>query len=164
MLSQKDAVFNAISDIFATSGREIEGKVELTKEERTQVIDIIVEGINNDEVVFSDSAREKHDTPEKVRGYVRGMIGNWLTKDTRLNGGEKYTPKNPGSRAGQGDEVMKNLRLLLKTIDDPEQKAHVEAEIEKRKSELSDAKVKNVSVNFDVLPQELLDQLNLDNE
>jgi hypothetical protein len=161
MLSQKDAVFNAISDIFAEDGREIEGKVTLTKEERSRVTDLIVSGIEDGDVVFSESAQAKYDTPEKIRHYVRGMIGNWLTKDTRLTGGEKYIPKNPCSRAGQGDEIMKNLRLLLKTINDPEQKAHVEAEIEKRRNELSNAKLKNVSINFDILPDELLDQLNL---
>jgi hypothetical protein len=158
MLSQKEAVFSAVTKVFSDSGRTFGAgtPADLSKEERAAVTEIVTAGITSGEVVFSDAAKAKYDTPEKIRNYVNGMVGNWLTKDTRLNGGEKYSPANPGSRAGQGDEIMKNLRGLLKNVQgNAEQEAAVLAEIEKRKTELAASKIKPISINRDALPESL---------
>jgi hypothetical protein len=162
-MSQKEAVFSAISSVFAQSGRTFtDGEaVELSKEERATVTQIVCSGISSGDVAFSTDAATKYNTPEKLKSYVSGMVGNWLTKDKRLNGGGKYTPANPGSRAGQGDEVLKNLRALRTTTTDTDHLAAIDSEIENRKSALADAKAKKVEVNYDAIPADLLEKLNL---
>lgn len=163
MLSQKEAVFAAVQSVFAQSGRTFtEGsKVELSKEDRATVTSIVSAGISSGDVAFSGEAFAKYDSAEKLKSYVAGMVGNWLTKDKRLNGGSKYTPAAPGSRAGQGDEVMKNLRALRTTLTDSNQIAAVDVEIEKRKGEISASKAKQVTVNYDAIPADLLEKLNI---
>lgn len=161
MQSQKEAVFSAIQSHFAATGRELSGSVELSRDDRAAVTEIVISGINAGNVAFSDSAREKYDTSEKLRAYVSGMVGNWLTKDIRLNGGSKYTPANPGSRAGQGDETIRNLRALRGTLTDAKDIASVDAEIEKRRGELKTSKTKAVPVDMSVIPSELKNRLNL---
>lgn len=163
MLSQKEAVFSAVKSLFSQNGGSFTEftKIELSKDERATVTQMVVAGISAGDVVFSDDARAKYNTPEKIKGYVSGMVGNWLTKDKRLNGNEKYTPANPGSRAGQGDEVIKNLRALRGTLTDADQLAAVDSEIEKRKGEISTSKTKHVEVNYDAIPADLLEKLNL---
>lgn len=162
-LSQKEAVFAAVTSVFAQSSRTLtDGEtVTLSKDERANVTSIVCAGINSGDVAFSTEAAAKYDTAEKLKGYVSGMVGNWLTKDKRLNGGDKYTPANPGSRAGQGDEVMKNLKALRGTLTDADQISAVDSEIEKRKGEIASSKAKKVEVNFDAIPAELLEKLNL---
>jgi hypothetical protein len=163
MLSQKEAVFTAVKSLFAQSSKTFKdgSKVDLSKEERATVTQMVVAGIEAGDVVFSDEAKIKYDTSDKIKSYVAGMVGNWLTKDTRLNGGEKYSAKNPGSRAGQGDDVIKALRTLRSTLTDESQIAAVDSEIEKRKETISTSKTKKVEVNFDALPADLLSKLNI---
>jgi hypothetical protein len=162
-ISQKEAVFSAVKSLFSQSGRTFtEGtKITLSKEERATVTQMVVEGINSGDVAFSDDAQAKYDTTDKVKGYVSGMVGNWLTKDKRLNGDQKYTPANPGSRAGQGDEVLKNLKALRTTLTDASHITAVDSEIEKRKEAIASSKTPSVAVDFSALPAELLAKLNL---
>lgn len=163
MLSQKEAVFTAVKSLFAQSNKTFKdgSKIELSKEERATVTQMVLAGIESGDVVFSDEAKAKYDTSDKVKSYVAGMVGNWLTKDIRLNGGSKYSPANPGSRAGQGDDVIKALRTLRSTLSDAEQIAAVDSEIEKRKEAIASSKTKKVEVNFDALPADLLAKLNI---
>jgi hypothetical protein len=162
-LTQKEAVFVAVKSLFSQSGRTfIEGtKIELSKDERATVTQMVVEGINSGDVAFSDEAAQKHATADKVKAYVSGMVGNWLTKDKRLNGGSKYEPANPGSRAGQGDEILKNLKALKTTLSDAAHLAAVDAEIESRKQLIAASKTPAIAVNFDAIPADLLAKLNL---
>ena len=88
------------------------------------------------------------------------MVSNWIRKDLRLNGGEKYETKNPGSRAGQGDDQLKNLKALK--AQHPEHATEIDVEIAKRVAELGLAKKKNtVTVDLDKIPAELRAQLGL---
>lgn len=151
-LSQKESVYQAVVYVLGT----IEGNsVSLTKEQRSEVIELVTESIMNNETDFSAEAKAKHDTREKVKTYVNGMVSNWLRKDTRLNGGSKYETKNPGSRAGQGDEQLRNLKALMSMLTDADQKAAVQAEIDKRIAELQAAKAKTVTINVDAIPEAL---------
>jgi hypothetical protein len=159
--SQKEAVFNAVKSVLAKSGKEIDGKISLTKEERAAVTEIVATSIEAGEVVFSEEAFSKHNTPEKIRSYTAGMVGNWLTKDTRLNGGIAYSPKNPGSRAGQGDAMIRNLKALRGQLTDQSHIEAVDAQINKRATELASSKKKVVEIDYSKIPAELLAQLNL---
>jgi hypothetical protein len=151
--SQKQSVFVAVCAVLNES--DINRAVTLTKEQRAEVIGMVTDSIVAGETEFSAEAKAKYATRDDVKGYVNGMVSNWLRKDLRLNGGSKYETKNPGSRAGSGDAVLKNLKALKSTLSD---KAHIEAvdeEIEKRQAELAEAKAKSVTINVDKIPEAL---------
>lgn len=151
MLSQKESVFQAVSSLV-----DVNGLVTLTKEQRTEVIALVTQSIMQNETEFSAEARAKYATESDVKGYVNGMVSNWLRKDTRLNGGTKYEIKNPGSRAGQGDEVLTNLKNLKATMTDTAHIAAIDEHIEARKAEIAKTKpTKQVKINFDLLPDDL---------
>jgi hypothetical protein len=132
-MKQNDAVFASVCSVLGASS--FETAVSLSKDESAKVVEMVTEGIIGGEVDFSDEAKTKYNTRELVRKYVVGMVNNHLRKDKRLNGGVKYEAKNPGSRAGAGDEQLKNLKLLLKMVPD-EAKPEIQAEIDKRIEEL----------------------------
>lgn len=169
MKKQSDAVYEATHAVFQENGVAFEDKSRpvaefITKEQRAQIVNMVTEGILSGDVTFSDSARAKHNTADKVRTYVSGMVNNWHRKDERFNGGIKYQPKNPGSRAGSSDPEIKNLKLLLKSgrLDD-KQAAIAQARIDEKTAELRAEKAK-VDVDFDAIPTDLLEQLGIDGE
>lgn len=157
MLNQKESVFSAVEVVLNEAGRQVDGAVTLSKEERSQVVSMVTESITSGETEFSDAAKAKYDTPEKVRSYVVGLVNNWLRKDKRLNGGVKYQAKNPGSRAGSTDPVIKELRKLLSTLTEEDQKAAVQAEIDARLAEIQATKqaAKKEEINLDHIPEHL---------
>lgn len=159
MLSQKAAVYSAVQSIHSFDDNQ---EVTLTKDERAQVVAIVCAAFDAHEVVLSDAARAKFDTPEKLRSYTSGMVNNWLRKDTRMNGGTKYVTKNPGSRAGSADALIKNLKLLKSTISDPDKLTQIEAAIEARQAEIKVEKAKDVEIDFSAISPELLEKLGLD--
>ena len=144
-MNQKEAVYAAVC---AVTGHTGEGKVDISKEQRSQVNLILFEGFRSGEIELD---REFTDSELKV--YVSGLQSNWLRKDMRLNGGVKYVAKNPGSRQGSGDEQLKALRALMSSLTDEADRAEVQAHIDARVAELSAAK--KMSINFNALPIEL---------
>jgi len=138
VMSQDEAVFQAIVNVCGTL--EEGEKYEPTKEERASITDILVEGFQAGKISLKDTAnnRAKLADEAKLRTYVSGTVSNWLRKDTRLNGGTKYVPKNPGSRAGATDPTIKSMRVLLQTRTDltAEDKAEINAAIAKRVAEI----------------------------
>jgi hypothetical protein len=158
MINQKTAVYNAVKSIISFDDGEA---VTLTKDEKANVVQIVTAGFEAHEVELSEKARTKFDSPEKLRSYTSGMVNNWLRKDTRLNGGSKYVTKNPGSRAGAGDSVMKNLKLLRSTITDEAKLTEIDSAIELRKTEIQAEKAKDVEIDFSTFSPELLKKLGL---
>lgn len=144
-LTQKEAVFNAVANVVG----EFEGACEPTKEQRSQINQILFEGFRSGTVELD---REYNDS--ELKAYVSGLQSNWLRKDTRLNGGVKYVAKNPGSRTGSTDAQVKAMRILLSTKTDPTERAEIQAFIDKRLSEIKPAKPK-ATLNVADLPAEL---------
>lgn len=160
MLTQKEAVFNAITSYFEDNGIDFEPgtKIELSKEQRASITEIVTAGIEANEVAFSEAAKAKYADSDKIKGYVSNMVGNWLTKDPDLNGGVKYEPKNPGSRAGQGDPELRELKKLLKKVTATGSDEHITAvqtAIDERMEVLAISKVKDVNIDFTILPDSL---------
>lgn len=151
-MKQSDAVFAAISNVFAQNNLSIEGSVkdQLTKTLKEQVCAIVVEGFKSGKVDLSDEARAKFDTDQKLKSYTNGMITNWVNKDKRLNGGVKYEAKNPGSRAGAGDAQLKALKALMSQVDDAA-KPEIQAAIDARIAELKPDSTTEIDV--DALPE-----------
>jgi hypothetical protein len=146
-VTQKEAVFGAVCSVKGTS--EFSGPVEMTREERSMVNQILFESFRGGTVELD---AEYDDS--KLKAYVSGLQSNWLRKDKRLNGGVAYVPKNPGSRAGSGDAQLKALRALMSTLTDQESQAEVQRHIDARVAEIAASK-KQVAVDITKLPAEL---------
>lgn len=158
MQNQKTAVFNAVCSVLGQDS--FDECISLTKEQRATVIEAVAEGFTSGEVEFSETAQAKYNTDAKVKTYTNGLVSNWLRKDTRLNGNVKHTIQNPGSRAGSGDKVIKELKKLASTLTDPAQSSAVQAEIDKRLATLKAEKAKNVEIDMSLIPADLQDLIN----
>lgn len=152
-LSQKEAVFQAISKVLGEAGVEfVEGtdvKDLMTRERRAAVATILVSGFQAKSITcdkeFADEA--------ELKSYVSGLQSNWIRKDTRLNGAVAYKAKAPGSRAGSGDSQLKALRGLLKTVTTEAERNEIQGYIDNRLAELNANKAPSVDVS--ALPAEL---------
>lgn len=165
MKNQKEGVFSAVMTVLSEVGRSIvDGvAVELSTDERKNVIGIVAAGLADGVIALSAAAQKKYPTRDKLaKGYVPGLVSNWLRKDLRLNGGTKYEAKNPGSRAGQGDEQLKNLKLLMSTLEDAEQKAKVQEAIDARMKAIQEEKASKVTIDITKIPADLLVALGYD--
>ena len=157
MTNQKEAVYNAVTNILNENGIELEvgekAAEHLTTEQKKVVHQVVFEGIRSNEVAFT---KDYADDDKQLNSYVSGLVNNWLRKDKRLNGGEKYKAKNPGSRAGSGDSQIKELRKLLKVEGlTEEQTVKVQAAIKARLLEIKPDT--QAVINVDALPEHLRD-------
>ncbi len=163
MISQKDGVFNAVVNELGEAS--FDSKVTLTKDQKQAIYAVVTEGLVNGEVTFSENAQVKYPTPDEIRTkYVPGLVSNWVNKDLRLNGGTKYEAKNPGSRTGSGDKVIKNLKTLRSTYaTDTNEYDAITARITARTELLQAEKAKaNIDeVNMDLIPDDLKELLGL---
>lgn len=146
MMKQKEAVYQAITNLFELAG---DGAVELDRSQKHEVIQVLTEGFKAGRISYDGIVPED----KELRNYCSGLLNNWLRKDTRLNGGVKYEPKNPGSRTGSGDEQLKALRALLDSgqVTDAADQAEIRRAIDARIQELK-PKAPAVTVNYDALP------------
>src|SRR5665213_1962213 len=108
MKTQKECVFTIIESMDVGTGKFVPTKPQLQ-----QIYEYVALELHEGRAFLKPESRIKYATLESLRkDYVPGMVSNWIRKDLRLNGGEKYETKNPGSRAGQGDDQLKNLKAL----------------------------------------------------
>src|SRR5574343_189146 len=142
-MSQKEAVFQAVCNVTGHTG---EGQVSISKEQRAQVNAILFEGFRAGSIEL-----DREYTDSDLKSYVSGLQSNWLRKDKRLNGGEKYTAKNPGSRAGSTDPQLKAMRALLSTLTDESERAEVQGYIDAKVAEINATKQAK-TVDFSALP------------
>ena len=156
---QVDAVIHYTKQVMADSYQEgVDIKSYITKEQRSDIELLVTDSILTGETQMSDEGRLKYQDQEKLLGYVRGMVKNWFAKSKELNGGVKHEYKNPGSRAGQGDAKLKELKALrsqLVTAGNDAGVAKVDEFIAKRVAELKPTEVK--TINADLIPDELKD-------
>lgn len=163
MLNQHQAVVQASKFILGSEFQEgVDIKTYITKEQRVAIIDMVVDMFQKNEADLSTEARVKFDTTQKLRTYTNGLVTNWFNKSKELNGGTKYEAKNPGSRAGSGDDQLKALKNLKTNLTlkgaSSEALAKVEAAIEARVSAISaSAPIKTKAVDVNVLPENLRD-------
>lgn len=146
-MNQKDAVYEAVVTVL---GGEIKGKVELKEAELKQVHQLVILSFLAGDVELKN-AEQRDET--YIRKYVPGLVNNWLRKDKRLNGDVDYVAKNPGSRAGSGDETLRAMKALLATVPDAETKALIKQEIAAREAQLAEAKKPKLDVSK--LPEHL---------
>lgn len=149
-MTQGDVVFQAVVDVFGADGKLTEAVPETKtwtdaqkREVHGKVFIAFKTGVTTKASGGTDDA--------SLLKYIPGLVNNWVRKDLRLNGGVKYTAKNPGSRSGNGDEAIKNMKLLLANVTDPEARAAIQTEIDKRMEEIKP----KVTINIDALPEAL---------
>ena len=154
-MSQKEAVFSAITSVLAENNVSFtEGSNAgslMTTELRRQVNQVLFESFRSGAVELGESH-----TDSELKNYISGLQSNWLRKDKRLNGGGKYSAKNPGSRIGSTDPQLKAMRALISTLSSEEDKAEVQSAIDSRVSQIQASKVRTVSIDTSSLPAELL--------
>ena len=169
--TQREAVYSATINVMSEKGIDFEdggslGSV-MTDDIRKSVHAIVFAGFMDGTVEFepTPSNQEKLKSPAKLNSYVSGLISNWYRKDVRFNGNTKYTPKNPGSRAGQGDQKLKTLRALaVKFSADPQKLAFVNGCITTRLGEIAAERTKSVSLTAEqiaTLPADVRETLGL---
>lgn len=151
--TQKEAVYNTVRSVMDEHGKSFEDgqKVELTKDMKAQCVEVLVAGFEANEI-------ELKSEQENLKSYAGGLLSNWLRKDKRLNGNTIYKPANPGSRTGQSDPQVKNMRILLGTLPEgSEEYSKVEAAIENRIAEIKAEKAKSKAkeIDPDSIPAEL---------
>lgn len=153
-MSQKEAVYSAVTSVLSENNISVSEGTDvstlMTRELRSQVNQILFEGFRNGTVELD---REFNDSD--LKAYVSGLQSNWLRKDKRLNGGAKYSAKNPGSRVGASDPQLKAMRALLTTLSNDSERAEVQTAIDARVSFIQASKVKKVSIDTSVLPAAL---------
>lgn len=154
MSSQKEAVYSAVRAYMDEKkiAYEPNKPVNLSTEARKDICAILCAATVAGTVNLGGKAAAD---PEK---YWPGCLSNWLRKDLRLNGGVEYVAKNPGSRSGSGDKLMRELKKLKELmVAKGNQKgvAEVEAEIAKRAKELEVEKLKKLEVQKDLIPKHL---------
>lgn len=171
-MKQSEAVYTATKSVLSENDIHFEDGQDIsevmTDEIRGQVHAIVCESFQQGKVELKDtqSNREKLENPAKMSSYVSGLISNWYRKDKRFNGGVVYTPKNPGSRAGQGDPKLKALRALFKQFNGVDQaKADLlQSQIDERVAEIQAEKAKKIQVDLSALPADLIEELGLSND
>lgn len=149
-MTQNEAVFQAVLAVFGNDG-EFDGAVPETGQwsdkQKEGVYAHLMAGFKSGE--WSKNSGGQDDA--SVLKYIPGLVNNHVRKDVRLNGGTKYEPKRPGSRAGTGDESIKAMRTLLSMTSDQSAKVAIQAEIEKRIAAIKP----KVELNIDALPESL---------
>ena len=151
-MNQRNAVYNAIVAVLSEAGIHFEDGMDvkpiMTRELRGQVNAILFQGFQSGS---NELDRSYSDT--ELKSYVSGLQSNWIRKDSRLNGAVKYSPKNPGSRAGSGDDQLKALRALLSQTTDETERTEIQGYIDARLTELKKSKAPTISV--EALPEAL---------
>ena len=154
-MNQKECVFGAVAAYLEENNRlyELDSKqpIQLSKTDKSTIVSMVCAA--RSEMELSSEADQKYDTPQKFKTYANGLVNNWLRKDTRLNGGERYVTKNPGSRAGQGDDTIKALRALKSTLTNTDEVAQVQAAIDTRAAEIKTVKP-SAPINIAALPEQ----------
>lgn len=154
-MKQAAAVVNATFEVLGNSFDHSQPILSyITKAQIESVVDFVTTQILAGEVEFG--AKEKYDTDAKVRAYTKGMVNNWHRKSLQLNP-TKYEAKNPGSRAGSSDPMvreMKKLKAQLEAAGDLDTAAEVQAQIDSRIAEVKPTKALP-EINTSVLPESL---------
>jgi hypothetical protein len=157
--SQREATFDAIISVLKNNGVAFtpgnDVKSVLTSAMKKDVRSKLVSEFNNGTIAVSDDFKSKLNSDAELNKYCSGLISNWVKKDTRLNGNTKYQVVNKGTRTGNGDSQVKELRKLLKVTIGTEAEKDVATALNNRIAQIKAEKSPSVSINADALPEHL---------
>lgn len=143
--NQRQGVYTAAMNVLAEAdinfddGQDI--RLIMTKELKAQVVSVVTQNLISGEIDMAAESRVKYHDEKTMSKYVSGLVKNWFDKDLRLNGDTKHVVKNPGSRAGAGDDQLKALKTLRTAKEgDAEAVVAIDQAIAERKAELATKK------------------------
>ena len=149
-MNQREATFNAISKVTT-----IVNPMTLSDVHRKEVLTHLVAAFMSGQVDLNSGKEEKMSNPNKMKSYCIGLLNDFLRKDKRVNGGEKYEAKNPGSRSGNTDETVRELRKLKKSLGTDTSKTEIiDQEIEKCLAET--VKAKAPKIDYSKIPANIM--------
>ena len=132
----------------------------LSKEDTTQIVNLITQGLCDGDITMNDKAKKKfqHDI-KALRRYVVGLVNYRLRKSKVLNGNEVYVVKEPGKLKNSRDAELKSLLQVMEITTNEEHRVEIQKEIDRRQAELN--VVKKVEIDVSLLPEELRKKLGL---
>lgn len=156
-MNQRDATCNTILAVLNDRGVEYElnGPTPiasvLNAEDKKNIREILSTMFLQGKIDFKNPAAL---TDEKyLKDYVSGLVNNWIRKAPEFNGNTKYEAKNPGSRTGSSDEMIKELKKVLSIVTTDEDRAAVQEAIDARQAEIKPEK--SVTIDASKLPEHL---------
>jgi hypothetical protein len=162
--TQKQVIVEAIKNVLNTN--EFTSKVELTSEQRKQVLDIISVQLIAQGTMSTDAMAKYKDAAGIRKEYASGVLNNWLKKAPELNGNVKYEAKNPGSRSKDSTMLeIKKVMAYAAQIGDADLLEQAIIELDKRTAELKHAKAKvekmieATDIDMSVIPASLIEQI-----
>ncbi len=164
--NQRTAVVNTIMSVLQERdhnyklGGEVSMKDTLTTADKVTIRSILFTAFRAGEIEYKETFQHKVDDDKELKSYVSSLLNNWVRKAIEFNAGIKHEAKNPGSRAGNSDPEIKEMKKLLLVTADPEAQAVIQATIDAKLAEIKASK-QQVSVDYDQLPAELREKLGL---
>lgn len=165
MMNQRNAVVSTILSVLEESGinYELNGSTSvsevLTDSHKAKIRDILFLGFKQKQISYSADFQHKVDNDAELKKYVSGLLNNWIRKAPEFNSNTKYQAKNPGSRAGAGDEQVREMKKLLSATTDAKAKELIQQAIDNRLAEIKPTK--EVTINLESIPAELREALGL---
>lgn len=123
----------------------------LNSDIKAKVRDTLFAMFRDGKVDMSADAQGKYSDDNQLKTYISGLVNNWIRKAPEFNNGGKYVPKNPGSRAGSGDEQIKEMKKLLASTQDQDVKDQIQEAIDARMAEIKP----RVEIDHSKLPESL---------
>ena len=160
-MNQRKATVSTILAVLENRGvnYELNGEIAvdevLTDKDREEVKNTLFAMFRAGQVEMAEDSKEKYADDSKMKGYISGLVNNWIRKAKEFNGGNAYVPKNPGSRQGSGDEQVREMKKLLSQTTDPSKKQLIQAAIDARIAEIKPSQV--VTIDASKLPEHLRD-------
>ena len=146
--------------ILAVTGHEANSDtpVSISAAQLTEVVNTLTDKAMEGETTFKDteSNRVKLADRSKMLKYIKGQTNDTLRKSKKLNGNTEYATKNPGSRRGSGDAVVKAIKLTMsRVVGDEVATNKCLDELAKRYEAIRLESQKAVAVNVEDLPEAL---------
>jgi hypothetical protein len=156
IMNQRDATCNALISVLADRGVNYEenGSTPISEvlnaDDKTKVRAMLFIAFRKGDIDFKSP--EKLSDDKYLKDYISGLVNNWIRKAPEFNCDTVYHAKNPGSRQGSGDEMIKEMKKLLSVTTDAEAKQAIQEAIATRQAEL---KPTTVSVDVSKIPEHL---------
>lgn len=155
-MNQRDATTSTLLAILEERGvsYELDGETPISEvlnsEDKAKARDALFTMFRNEQIDFKDKSKLADD--KYLRDYISGLVNNWIRKAPEFNGGDTYQAKNPGSRQGSQDDMIKEMKKLLSVTTDQEAKEAIQEAIAQRQAEIKPSKVE---INVNSLPEHL---------
>jgi len=94
-MTQKEAIFNAITSILDEHDIEFEPKIVsvnryLDEDKKAEIVELVVKGFTNYAIDISEEAEWMLQDKVALREFTINLLSYWIRRDPRLNGGIYY--------------------------------------------------------------------------